>query len=85
MWWLKKLLQREDLSFLPGTLQLRRDVEEALLRVRRAPDEATVHRLVRELNEKITKANRTVTSGPPSNISPFEIEDVVAQWREQQN
>ena len=71
------------MSYLPGTLQLRRDVEEALLRVRRAPDEATVRRLVHELNEKIADANRTVTSGPPSNISPFEVDDVLTQWREQ--
>ena len=81
LWWLKGLLQREGLSFLPGTLELRRDVEQALLRVRRAPDEATVRRLVRELNETIVTTNRTVTSGPPSDISPFDVDDVIAQWR----
>jgi len=83
LWWLKKLLQREELSVLPGTLQLRRDVEEALQKVWRAPDEATVRRLVRELNEMIVKTNQTVVSGPPSDISPLEIDVVLAKWREQ--
>ena len=30
MWWVRDLMKRENLSFLPETLQLRRDVEQTL-------------------------------------------------------
>lgn len=81
LWWVKQLLEREKLSVTPATLALRKEVEEALRRIGEATSEKTVRRLVADLNEKIAAVNRTVTSGPPSNLAPLDADAVVRRWR----
>jgi hypothetical protein len=40
-----------------------------------------VRRLVADLNARIAEVNRTVTSGPPSNLAPLDADAVVRRWR----
>ena len=40
LWWVKQLLRREQVSALPPTLELRRQVEEARAQIENAPSEA---------------------------------------------
>jgi Domain of unknown function (DUF1992) len=82
LWWVKQKLRREHLSYLPPTIALRKEAEEALLAASRAASEAQVRRIVADINRKIVDGNRRAASGPPLNLTPFDAERVVRSWRE---
>ncbi|GAA2210440.1 DUF1992 domain-containing protein [Nonomuraea monospora] len=82
MWWIKQKIESEGLSMpLPPTLALRKDAEEALRQARGARSETEVRRIVEEINERIRKAIRTGLPGPPLNLMPFDVDQVVSEWR----
>lgn len=80
LWWVRKKLRSEGISYLPPTIQLRKDVEEAKERAERAPSEAAVRAIVREINEHVRYANRTALAGPPSTVAPLDEDEVVRRW-----
>jgi hypothetical protein len=79
--WVKQLVQREQLSILPPSLELLRKVEKELAAIEKLHDEATVRRRVAALNVEIAKVNATVTEGPPTRLSTMDVDKVVARWR----
>jgi len=81
LWWVRQLLEREQISLAPSTLELRRKVEEAIERIRKATTEPEVRRLVEELNREIARANSRASSGPPTDIAPLDPDDAVRRWR----
>ncbi|MCA9756758.1 MAG: DUF1992 domain-containing protein [Candidatus Eisenbacteria bacterium] len=81
LWWVKDKLKREQASFLPPALELRRDVEAALTEIRSARSEMRAREILVEINEKIRKTNATITSGPPSNLVTFDVESTIERWR----
>jgi len=81
LWWVKKLLEREKLSVLPPALAIRAAVDRGMEDVWNAPDEAGVRRRVAALNGAIARANRTTAEGPPTSLSPLDVESVLAEWR----
>jgi hypothetical protein len=82
MCWLRDLLKREDLQYLPETLQLRKDVEVELERIGRLSEEHRVRAAIEALNAEIVKVNTTAIDGPPSSIAPFDAEVFLNRWRE---
>jgi Domain of unknown function (DUF1992) len=82
-WWLKAKLRHERLSYLPRTLAVRRELEEALQAVASASREDVVRRIVADINERIRDVNRRGADGPPSTVMPLDEEAVVAKWRTQ--
>jgi len=81
-WWLKSLIQRENLTgFLPGTLALRKELDDLDETVRRMPREDQVRTFVAELNTRVEKARRGVLDGPPVNVAPLDVEETVERWR----
>jgi len=84
LWWVRNKLQREGVSYLPPTLALRKDVEDAQDAIAAASTEAEVRALVAEINERIRAVNRQATSGPPSTLVPLDVERAVEQWRSAQ-
>ena len=80
-WWVKQLVQREEVSVLPPSLELLRKVEKELATIEKLPDEATVRRRVAALNVEIAKVNATVLEGPPTRLGTLNVDQVVAQWR----
>lgn len=80
-WWIKAKLKREGVSYLPPTLQIRKDAEDAMTRAMAAADEETVRTIIGNLNVEIRKLNRMAASGPPMTLMPFDVDDVVARWR----
>ena len=82
LWWVRDKLRREGVSYLPPTLALRKDVEDARDAIEQATSEAEVRQIIAEINERILQVNRQATSGPPSNLMPLDIERTVEQWRE---
>jgi len=80
-WWLKRKIRDEGLDTLPASLVLRREVEQAVRDARDAPTEADARRRIEAVNERIRKANRVAISGPPVNLVPYDVEELVAFWR----
>jgi DnaJ-like protein len=82
LWWVKQLLQREQVSILPPSLELLRKVEKELAAIEKLHDEATVRHRVAALNIEIAKVNATVMEGPPTRLSTLSVDKVVARWRQ---
>jgi hypothetical protein len=82
LWWVRQKLRREHLTYLPASIALRKEAEEALLAAARAGSEQEVRRIVADINAKIVEGNRKAASGPPLNLVPFDVERVVRDWRE---
>jgi Domain of unknown function (DUF1992) len=80
-WWVKQLVQREQISILPPSLELLRKVDKELAAIEKLHDEATVRRRVSALNVEIAKVNATVLEGPPTRLSTLDVDQVVARWR----
>jgi hypothetical protein len=80
LWWIRKKLRRENLSALPPALAIRLEVHQAIQRIQGLGDEAAVRAEIAELNEKIRKANRAATWGPPSSTPMLDVAEVVAWW-----
>ncbi|MEV4439663.1 DUF1992 domain-containing protein, partial [Streptomyces sp. NPDC049577] len=81
-WWIKEKMRRERLSFLPPALALRKEAEDALAAAAAAGTEAEVRRIVGAVNEKIAAALRMPPPGPPLDLAPFDVDDILATWRE---
>ena len=82
-WWLKAKLRRERLSYLPTTLAVRKEVEEALEAIARASSEGVVLRIVADINQRIRDVNRRGADGPPSTVMPLDEHAVLDRWRAQ--
>lgn len=82
MWWVKRKMAREGLSVLPPTLALRKEAEDALLAASRAPSERAVRKIVEDINVKIRDVMFKPPPGPPLGLKPYDVEEVVRQWRE---
>ena len=82
LWWVKRKLRREHLAYLPPTIALRKEAEAALEAAANAATEGEVRRIVAAINRKIADGNRKAASGPPLNLTPFDVERVVRRWRE---
>ncbi len=81
-WWIKEKLKREEISILPPSLEILRDVEKTLSAVARMVSEQAVRREITVLNERIRDANMRSVWGPPSTQMPLDVEEVVRRWRE---
>jgi hypothetical protein len=81
LWWVKQLVQREQISILPPSLELLRKVEKELAAIEKLDDEATVRHRVAALNVEIAKVNATVVEGPPTRLSTLDVDKVVARWQ----
>ncbi len=83
LWWVKRKLKEEGVSFLPPALAIRREVELTRELIASAETEERVRDLVAAINARIREVNRTSISGPPTSVMPMNVEDVVARWRAQ--
>ncbi len=81
MWWVRDKLRREQLSYLPPTLAVRKELEDTLAEVGRATRESEVRELVEAINTRIRRVNATATAGPPSTVVPLDVDDVLTRWR----
>ena len=81
-WWVKEKLRRERVSFLPPTLAVRKELDDARLRIAAATSETEVRRIVAEINERIDHVNARATAGPPSTTVPLDVEQVVRDWHD---
>ncbi|MET9466838.1 DUF1992 domain-containing protein [Streptomyces sp. NPDC006544] len=85
LWWIKGKLHREGFAVLPPALALRKEAEDAREAVRSARTERQVRDILAEVNIKIRAALRMPPPGPPLNLAEFDVEAVLAQWREERD
>jgi hypothetical protein len=81
MWWVKDKLRREAVSYLPPTLAVRKELDDARDRIAATDSEATVRDIVAKINRRIVAVNSRVTDGPPSTLVPLDVEQVVDDWK----
>ena len=83
MWWVKRKLQSEGLTYQPPSVALRKEAHDALEAALRSSSEADVRQIVEGINDLIREANRTGIAGPALALAPFDVERIVGKWREQ--
>lgn len=81
LWWVKRKLKEEGVSFLPPALAIRREVELTREAIAAADTEERVRDLVTAVNARIREVNRTSITGPPTTVMPMNVDDVVERWR----
>jgi transglutaminase-like putative cysteine protease len=82
LWWVRKKLQRENVSYSPPAISLRREVDEALERIAAATTEARVRELATAINDRIRYVNSHTISGPPTSVAVLDVEELVQRWRD---
>ncbi|MFZ0376506.1 MAG: DUF1992 domain-containing protein [Solirubrobacteraceae bacterium] len=83
LWWVKRKLDSEGLTYQPPSVALRKDAHDALEAASRAGSEVEVRHIVETINARIREANSKGIAGPSLLLSPFDVERVVQGWREQ--
>ena len=84
-WWVKKLVEREQIALLPPALAIRKEDAELDARLDRINVESEVRREVEEFNARVRKALYTPPtgpSGPPVITRQRDVDAEVAAWRE---
>jgi hypothetical protein len=81
MWWAKQKLRDEQLSYLPPSLALRKEVHDTISAAMEAKSEQQVRDMVARLNETIAEALRHGLRGPPVSVARVNVERVVRGWR----
>jgi DnaJ homologue, subfamily C, member 28, conserved domain len=83
LWWVKDKLRQEGLTYMPPSVALRKEANDALAAASRANSEDEVRKIISAINEQIREANRKGIAGPSLMLVPYDVEQVVREWREQ--
>ncbi len=82
-WWVKGLIEREQLTGLgPAAYLLRTEDAELDDRLDEQPSERGVRETVADFNARVIEARRQLLGGPPVVTPIRDIEREVARWRE---
>ncbi len=68
-------------SFLPMSLQLRKEAHDIKVKVAAERSEQRVRDIVADLNNRISNEIRMPTSQPPLAIRQLDADEIVGQWR----
>ena len=79
--WLRDKLARENVTYLPPSLALRKKAAQARAAAADAESEADVRRILDDVNAEIVAAIKRPPDGPPLNLAPFDVEHIVREWR----
>ncbi|MGN6253240.1 MAG: DUF1992 domain-containing protein [Marmoricola sp.] len=82
-WWLKKLIEREQVSgVLPPALALRKEDAELGATLDREWSEDEVRRQLEDFNRRVIEARRQLQGGPPVITKLRDVDAEVRAWRE---
>jgi len=82
-WWLKKLVEREQITgVLPPALALRKEDAELDSVLDKETSEASVRRLLEDFNRRVIDARRQLLGGPPVITPTRDVDAEVTRWRE---
>lgn len=81
-WWLKQLVEREQIVVLPPSIQLRKDdaALDDLLDQQRTEEAA--RSVIEDFNGRVIAARYGLPVGPPLITMPRDVEETLAAWRE---
>ena len=80
-WWIKKLVERENVAVLPPSLALRKEDAELDDTLDKLHTEADVRRHVTDFNERVVAARYRLPSGPPLVTMPRDVDETVEAWQ----
>ncbi len=81
-WWLKQMVEREQISVLPPSLQLRKEDGELDAKLDTIHYEDGVRAELADFNERVIRARYSLSPGPPLVTMPRDVEETVAAWRQ---
>lgn len=81
-WWLKKLVERENIALLPPALALRKEDAELEDRLDAITAESEVRRELEDFNKRVVETRRQLQGGPPVITALRDVDAEVAAWRE---
>ncbi|WP_369388910.1 DUF1992 domain-containing protein [Streptomyces sp. CG1] len=82
LWWIRRKMAREGLSVLPPALALRKEAEDALEAAYAAPSERIARKIIEDINVRIKDMMFKPPPGPPLGKKPYDVEEVVREWRQ---
>ena len=80
-WWLKRLVERERISVLPPSLQVRKDDLELDGVLDDLSSAAMVRKEVEDFNERVAKARIQPLGGPPMITQMRDVDAEVEAWK----
>jgi hypothetical protein len=82
-WWLRKLVEREQITgVLPPALALRKEDAELDAQLDREATEKQVRQTVEDFNRRIIEARRQLQGGPPVVTPTRDVDEEVTRWHE---
>lgn len=81
-WWLKSLVEREQISGVLPAAQLRAESSALDETLDREHDERRVREIVTDFNARVVDARRQLTGGPPVVTPTRDVEREVSRWRQ---
>lgn len=81
-WWVKNLIEREQISVLPAALALRREDDELDELLDRLGRDEDVRTTLEDFNRRVVEARRQLQGGPPVITALREIDVEIARWTE---
>lgn len=79
-WWVKKLVERENVTLLPLSVQLRKEDAELDARLDTLTRESDVRRELEDFNARVIAARYRLPEGPPLVTMPRDVDATVAAW-----
>ena len=81
-WWARSLIEREQLQMpLPTPLALRKEVENLPAALATERTEESARRLVEDLNDRILRDRRRLSTGPPIFVRTVDVDEALDTWR----
>jgi len=80
-WWVKEKLRREGASWVPPTLAIRAERDDAVAEAEAADTEDELRQIIDQVNERIRYVNSHTVSGPPTTVWTVDPEPIVERWR----
>lgn len=81
-WWIKKLVEREQITVLPMSVQLRREEAGLDERLDAYAVERDVRAALEDFNARVIAARYRAPEGPPLITMPRDVDADVEAWRE---
>ncbi|TGN66692.1 DUF1992 domain-containing protein [Nocardioides eburneiflavus] len=79
-WWVKKLVERENIALLPPALGLRKEDAELEARLDAITVEREVRRELEDFNRRVVETRRQLQGGPPVVTAVRDVDAEVAAW-----
>ncbi len=81
-WWVKKLVERENIALLPPAIALRKEDAELEAKLDAITVEREVRRELEDFNRRVVETRRQLQGGPPVVTATRDVDAEVAAWRE---